>query len=551
MKAGIRAGAGQRFGVWIMTMKVLILNLTRFGDLIQTQPVVSGFVFGGCKVGLLCLENFASVGQLLRGVDWVGAFPGARLLAALERDWRGAVRDFADVRREVAASFGPDLIVNLTPSLPARLLAWALSQDNASAGVRGFSMDEHGFNADTSSWSAFLQLASGNRGASPFNVVDLFRRAAGLRGEDASPDLQLPGQTPDEEGGPVAEAETLLSEALPEGAELSGWLGIQLGASEERRRWPVARFVEAARLFSAREGLTPVLLGTRSEMPLGERFVAEYGGPVVNLMGRTSLPQLAAVLTRLDLLLTNDTGTMHLAAGLGTPVAAIFLATAQPFDTGPYREGSLCFEPDLECHPCAFGTKCPHEHKCRAAVDAGAVHASVAEALFKEPSGTGHNRSGVRVWRTVRGADGLMDLESLSGHGDQDRTRWIALQRRYYRRLFDGESLQEGQGTEEAHGLSPARAERLRKVLGDAGDLVFLLERQAEVLATQPMQAMKNKFLATWQRLQGALRADPDLEVLGLLWEFESQAQGDRLDRIVALAGRYRALMEGLLRALQ
>jgi ADP-heptose:LPS heptosyltransferase len=526
-------------------MKVLLLNLTRFGDLIQTQPVVSGFVAAGCRVGLLCLDNFSSAAALLRGVDWVGAFPGSRLLAALDRDWREAVHGFTDIRREVADSFGPDLIVNLTPSLPARLLARSLALGLGPDCVRGFGVDEHGFNADTSSWSAFLQLASGNRGASPFNVVDLFRRAAGLRHEDASPDLRLPGLDGEgEESGLLVEAEALLSEALPGGTELSGWLGVQLGASEERRRWPVSHFVEAAWRFSREQGLVPVLLGTESEAALGRRFLAEYDGPAVNLMGRTSLPLLGAVLTRLDLLLTNDTGTMHLAAGLGTPVAAVFLATAQPFDTGPYREGSLCFEPDLECHPCSFGAACPHDHRCRWAVSAEAVHGFVTGAATGEAPGN----TGVRAWRSVRGADGLMDLVSLSGHASCDRTRWIVLQRRYYRRLFDGEPLE---GVEEAHGLSPERAERLRGILGEARELLFLLERQAEVLAAHPMQAMKNKFLATWQRLRGVLEADPDLEVVGLLWGFESQAQGDRLDSIVALAGRYRSLMEALLQALQ
>lgn len=537
---------------------MLILNLTRFGDLIQTQPVISGFTASGCEVGLLCLENFVSAAGLLTGVDWVSGFPGSRLLAALDRDWREAVGHFEDVCSHVARSFAPDVIINLTPSLPARLLTRALSANGEQMNevglvapeVRGFGVDECGFNSDTSSWAAFLQLASGNRGASPFNVVDLFRRVAGLHNEAASFVLHLPesGATgfafsSEEDGALLAEAEALLSDSLPVGGELSGWLGIQLGASEDRRRWPVARFAEAAQLFAAQHGLTPVLLGTSSESGLGERFTATYPGQVVNLIGKTSLPLLGAVLTRLDLLLTNDTGTMHLAAGLGTPVAAIFLATAQPFDTGPYREGSLCFEPDLDCHPCAFGTACPYEHRCRQAVGAEAVYAhvmgvkTVPEVL-----------ESVRAWRTVRSNDGLMDLRSLSGHGSSDRTRWIALQRRYYRRLFDGESLD---GAGEAHGLSPERAARLRKVLGEARELLFLLERQAEVLAAHPMDAMKTKFLATWQRLHGVLQADSDLEVLGLLWGFESQSQGDRLDRLVLLVGRYRALMEALLASLE
>ncbi|MEF2146325.1 MAG: glycosyltransferase family 9 protein [Desulfovibrionaceae bacterium] len=518
-------------------MNVLLLNLTRFGDLIQTQPVVAGFVSAGHRVGLLCLDNFASAGGLLSGVSWLRVFPGSRLLAALDRDWRESLRAFEDVRQDVAQRFAPDVVVNLTPSLSARVLARALAGETGE--VRGFGLDAFGFNADSSPWAAFLQTASGNRGASPFNVVDLFRRAAGLRNEDASFRLALPDGIGETNGGLLDEAETLLSDLLPEGASLSGYLGVQLGASEDRRRWPVQRFAQCAHLFYERRGLVPVLLGTSSEAALGERFQQDLERlgrtPVVSLVGKTSLPLLSAVLTRLDLLLTNDTGTMHLAAGLGTPVAAVFLATAQPFDTGPYREDSLCFEPDMDCHPCAFGVPCPRKEECRKVITAEAVYGYVA----------GEDRvPGVRAWRSVRDEDGLMDLESLSDHGCSERARWIAVQRWHYRRFLDGDAVQP---PEWGHGLGAATVTRLRSTLGDVRGLLLLLEQQAEVLAVRPLPAMKTKFLSGWQRVQGLLQGDPALEVLGGLWAFESQIQGDKLGNLSGLIRRYRGLAEALL----
>jgi hypothetical protein len=135
----------------------------------------------------------------------------------------------------------------------------------------------------------------------------------------------------------------------------------------------VAAFVRAGRVLWSEDGRMPVLLGTASEGHLAREFLEEADYPCVDLTGQTDLQTLAAVLTRMDLLLTNDTGTMHLAAGLGVPVAAVFLATAQPFDTGPYLEGSLSLEPDLPCHPCSFGSEMPpwsglprcHRRRCR------------------------------------------------------------------------------------------------------------------------------------------------------------------------------------------
>jgi ADP-heptose:LPS heptosyltransferase len=62
-------------------MNLLLVNLTRFGDLLQTQPVVHGLRAQGHRVGLVCLENFAGAAALLEGVDHVAALPGSALLA--------------------------------------------------------------------------------------------------------------------------------------------------------------------------------------------------------------------------------------------------------------------------------------------------------------------------------------------------------------------------------------------------------------------------------------------------------------------------------------
>ena len=107
-----------------------------------------------------------------------------------------------------------------------------------------------------------------------------------------------------------------------------------------------------------------MLLGAPAENPLAQEYAARASAPFVNAVGRTNIPQLAALLTRTRLLATNDTGTMHLAAGLGLPCLAFFLATAQPWDTGPYLPGCCCLEPALPCHPCPYNQACPHEQVC-------------------------------------------------------------------------------------------------------------------------------------------------------------------------------------------
>jgi ADP-heptose:LPS heptosyltransferase len=112
------------------------------------------------------------------------------------------------------------------------------------------------------------------------------------------------------------------------------------GASVPERRWPAARFAEVARWLSGR-GLGVVLTGTASERPLADEVAARFGGPCLNLAGRTDLGALAALLVGARLLVCNDTGVAHLAAALELP--AVIISTGNnparwaPADRRHYR----------------------------------------------------------------------------------------------------------------------------------------------------------------------------------------------------------------------
>jgi hypothetical protein len=301
-------------------------------------------------------------------------------------------------------------------------------------------------------------------------------------------------------------------------------------------------FLETARRLHERDGLVPVLLGTGAETGLGARFAEGADFPFVDCMGKTSLTELAAVLSRCRVLLTNDTGTMHLAAGLNVPLCAVFLATAQPWDTGPYRAGNICLEPDMDCHPCAFGKTCAHDEVCRRAVTPEAMYAC-ASALVRgaEPAAA----PGARIWRTKTGADGFMGLESLSGHDGSDRAVWIGLQRAHFGALLDGGA---GAGrTGLGSRLGPAMRQDLSKTLTSARDMLFLLSQQGALLRVNPRPQAKTKFLASWQRVQNILSSNNYLNILALLWMFESQSQGDDLTSLLSVAERHLGLLTTLL----
>ena len=99
----------------------------------------------------------------------------------------------------------------------------------------------------------------------------------------------------------------------------------------------------------------------------------------MNRIGQTTLQQLIEELRRCRLLLTNDTGTMHLAALLGVPVVAIFGST-EPRLTGPLGNGHIILRHHVECSPC-FLRKCPIDFRCMKAVTADEVARAVLSLL--------------------------------------------------------------------------------------------------------------------------------------------------------------------------
>jgi heptosyltransferase II len=130
------------------------------------------------------------------------------------------------------------------------------------------------------------------------------------------------------------------------------------------KRWP--DFGLAAKHLSERHGLHWLIFGTATERPLGAEILETLKTGATDLTGRTSLLELAAQLRRCELLLTNDTGTMHLAAFLGVPTVAIFGST-EPQLTGPIGEGHVVIRHHVECSPC-FLRECPLDFRCMKAV---------------------------------------------------------------------------------------------------------------------------------------------------------------------------------------
>ncbi len=177
---------------------------------------------------------------------------------------------------------------------------------------------------------------------------------------------------------------TLAAAGVPEGADI---LALAPGASYNTKKWPASHFARAA-LELCPPSRTVVLLGgpgDRRETDEVKTTLAESGTRAADLSGRMTLMGSAAVISRSSLLLTNDSGLMHVADALDKPLVAVFGPTSRELGFFPLGPGSRVAQVEgLECRPCSLhgDARCPlGHHRCMKELGPESVAALAREAM--------------------------------------------------------------------------------------------------------------------------------------------------------------------------
>jgi lipopolysaccharide heptosyltransferase I len=152
------------------------------------------------------------------------------------------------------------------------------------------------------------------------------------------------------------------------------------GTMWETKHWPAERFAEVGQWFE-RQGFKVVVLGTERDRERAKRIV-ERCPSAIDLCGQTTPGQLAAIVKRAAICVTNDSGAMHLAVALGTPVVSVFGPT-NPVHIGPYGQPQAVVRAGLPCSPCNFRnlSQCPYGHACMHQISASMVIERLESAL--------------------------------------------------------------------------------------------------------------------------------------------------------------------------
>jgi ADP-heptose:LPS heptosyltransferase len=220
-----------------------------------------------------------------------------------------------------------------------------------------------------------------HRGGPPatFRMVDAFVEAA-VPGARALPSI-VPGP----------EARARAAQVVPSERRL---VGLVPGGRHATKCWPIRRFVELGqKLVGQGLGPVPVFFSPGEESFLAS-WRARWPGDGTWTPVREDIEIVAACLARLGAVVTNDTGLMHVAAAVGTPVTAIFGPTVRQFGFVPAGEGHRILEVEnLSCRPCSVhgGPHCPREHfRCMLDTSVEVVAEAVLAALRGRPTNTGN-----------------------------------------------------------------------------------------------------------------------------------------------------------------
>lgn len=167
-----------------------------------------------------------------------------------------------------------------------------------------------------------------------------------------------------------------------EGLDGKKVVALNPGASHAVNRWGTERFALLADRIADDGRARPVIVGGPEDEPLGRDILARSHSNPLTLAGKTDLPGLGAVLRRCAVLVSGDTGPMHMATAVGTRVVALFGA-ADPDRTGPVGPGHTVLKArDVSCVPCRSRT-CGHERylECMERIGVDEVFAAVAAIL--------------------------------------------------------------------------------------------------------------------------------------------------------------------------
>ena len=371
--------------------KILLIKLSAVGDVIHTIPVLNKLRRRYPSAQLDWLVTPA-IAELLRHnpaitnviefarEDWSRPWTPApfvsyaRLAAKLRANGYDLVVDMHGQFRTAVFALATGAPVRIGFDRP-RARVWDASPRTFSAEAR-----KHAWQgAREGSWLAYTDHIPVP--TLDLHAVDRYLSVGPILGlEEGPPDFSFP----------IPQAASANIESLLRRHDIAGapLVAMAPGTIWETKHWGTDKFAEVARHF-LQKGFAVALMGSRRERTVCEE-VARLAPGSVDVAGETTLTELAALVRRSAISVTNDSGPMHLAVALGRPVVSVFGPT-DPIWIGPYGRADAVLRAGVPCSPCLLRqlSRCRYDHVCMENVSAPAVIERMEHVLGNGAGATG------------------------------------------------------------------------------------------------------------------------------------------------------------------
>ncbi|TKJ40273.1 hypothetical protein CEE37_08070 [candidate division LCP-89 bacterium B3_LCP] len=384
--------------------KILVINLTRMGDILQSSPLLHVLKLADpdIHISYLAVKGYMDICRHIPYIDKLIPFDFNASVAVSKEAIYSLPRRLQETKTFIDSlrSEKFDEVLNLSHSKISALICYLLGVEK----TVGLTLGSEGYRLIRHPWARYFFTANLNRHHNRFNLVDINKGLA----YDNEVNTASSGFNP----FAIQDYSLKLQQRNSDGAEalLKKWtdkengfkIGLQPGASLACKRWPAECFVDLGKQLQENCGASIAVFGSSSEVGLAHEITSALGNNTLNLAGKTSIGVLGAVIKKMDLLITNDTGTQHIAAAVGTPVLSLCFGSALSHETGPYGKNHYIMETSLSCYPCSFHVEC-QRYRCQETVTPQAVY-TIAENMLNGktdvPLESQSTFADVNIWRT-------------------------------------------------------------------------------------------------------------------------------------------------------
>ena len=412
-----------------MKKQVLILQMTRMGNLVQTVPLLARLEqeWSGVAIDLLVDTRLVPAARLLPGLRQVLTYDFHDLLDKNPTDTQGTDTLSPELTAwaQSLSTTGYDRVINLTFTHWGGLLADVIGAPD----TRGMTVGRNGVPILRNPWLTQVVDLQQHRRLNRFSLTDLYTLGGSGLGAFSPIGLKIP-----------AESKQWARQFVQARLRNQTPIAVHIGASNALMAWRPELFGRTMAALSQRFKGAVVLTGATHERASVQRAVSTYYaaggvGTLCDAVGQTDVPQLAALLRECRLLLTSDAGPMHLAVGVGTPVIDLSLGYADLYEIGPYGPGHWVVQPVIDCAPCTDQQVCAHQSGKDLIVPK-----QLAQLCFHA---LGHVEfpttwTGVQVYESNVDVDGLVCYSLRAGQSDPAADWYRTFWRRYWYETFTG-----------------------------------------------------------------------------------------------------------------